>query len=123
MSKPRPYTSEEMRQKFMQAVAAASHYWETIEDPKGSRVSGLVFSLLTLIDGGNAAMCGFDIVARPHPDDKQFCIDEGINYVERGQVINQCQLHELWHEAERQYKKKLHAPPGIVKCQDTDSQG
>ena len=100
IGEPRAYTKEEVRDMFMDKVRSTAQYWATI--PEGGtiqeRCEGTAFSILNIFDGTTMDLPGFDIVARPHPEDKQYCIDEGENYFEDGTVINDdCMLHELFY--------------------------
>jgi hypothetical protein len=77
-----------------------AEYWAslTYKTPE-ERCKGLVFSILVVLDGGNAGFPALDISLSPHPDDKQFHIDQGDNWFESGMIINDCQLHELYASA------------------------
>ncbi len=84
---PRAYTAEEMRTMFLNHIRYLVYTHP--DDP------GLVaFSILCLIDGV-AFLPAFDLVARPHPDDQAFDRSRGENWVEPGQIINDCHLHDL----------------------------
>jgi hypothetical protein len=52
-----------------------------------------------MLDGSAMDIVAFDLVARPHEDDKEYCIDKGENWVEEGTVISTT-LHEYWHGIE-----------------------
>ncbi|MCP5028625.1 MAG: hypothetical protein GY929_20300 [Actinomycetia bacterium] len=86
---PRAYTAEEMRTKFL------THVRDIVR--RHPNDSGLVaFSILCLIDGVSS-LPTFDLVARPHSTDRAFDINRGENWVEPGQIINDCPeyLHDL----------------------------
>lgn len=94
----RAFTKDEVREQVLAHIRNVSHYWAA-EQNAGTvreRCEGVAFSVLSMIDGCTD-LPAFDIVVRPHPDDKQFCIEEGENYMPDGLVINDdCHMHELF---------------------------
>ncbi len=95
----RPYTPEEVREMFLENVRHLCHYWAGVErDSVQEKLEGMAFSLLNMFDGTSVSMPAMDIVLRPHPDDKQFHEQQGDNYFQDGQVINDCYLHEEFHK-------------------------
>lgn len=100
---PRAYTPGELRENFMDACRALADYWA---DPANSsdrswpdRVRGLLHSFLVILDGQSMGLPAFDVVARPHPDDKAYHQAEGENWIEDGTVVNtDVLLHELLYE-------------------------
>lgn len=106
---PRAYTAEEAREKFLEAVRAAVHFWVHAKlnpDPERSeiqhRCDGVAFSILNVIDGTTGGMPCLDLVLRPHEDDKAYCEGEGENWFEDGQVINDDDdyLHDHYYKKE-----------------------
>lgn len=90
-------TAEQVREQVLSHLRHLASYWSSLQDktPK-ERCEGMVFSMLTMIDGCSG-LPSFDLVVRPHPDDKQFHIDEGEDYYADGQVINRdVHLHDLF---------------------------
>lgn len=111
----RARTADEIRDEFLAEAKRLVRYWarearvQTIEE----RVSGAVFSLLCMIDGVSGAVpCAFDLVARPHPDDKAVLQREGRDWIENGTVVNDCMLHEAFYreERERQRRRRVAEP-------------
>lgn len=98
----RAYTAEELRERFLDHVRHQIAYWEREGRAPTARekLEGLAFSIMNIFDG-TTGLPAFDITAAPHPDDKQFNIDNGENWIEPGTVINDCMLHELLFEKER----------------------
>ena len=98
MTEPRAFSAEEMREQFLRHLHTMADYWADLPDhsPR-EKCDGLAFSILVAFDGGAMSLPSMDIVMRPHKGDKAFAIDNGENWVEDGQVINDCQLHERWH--------------------------
>jgi hypothetical protein len=95
---PRAYTTDEVRRMFVQNIKNRVNYWA---DSKGNtekeKLSGLAFSILVMLDGGSD-LPQFHVVAAPHPDDKNYDIENGDNYfenVEDGEGIEGC-LHDLF---------------------------
>jgi len=92
------YSKEEVLDMFMANIRLVTRHWSM---QKGltdkERCEGLASSILTTIDGRSGGFpCALDLVARPHPDDKQFAIDNDDKYIEDGTVINDCLLNKLF---------------------------
>ena len=69
------------------------------EDETLYRLPGALHSWLCIIDGVNAGIHGFDLVATPHPDDKDYLRAEGEDWSEPGTVINgDVYLHDMLYE-------------------------
>jgi hypothetical protein len=96
MNTSRAYTKEEMRQMFLDQCKSNIDYWYKQKDLSTKEMcEGLVHSILCLIDGNTSFPSAINLVLEPHPEDKDYCISEGENWVEAGQVINdEILLHE-----------------------------
>lgn len=101
----REYTKEELRKKFLDHIRNVTRYWAsnhinpdaTIQD----RCDGVAFSILSTLDGSSLVLPSFDIVARPHTEDMDYCIEEGENWIQDGQIINDDRLlHDLFYKKE-----------------------
>ena len=73
------YTKEEMRERFLNQVRSAITYWSTTKlDPEYDNVKyrceGVAFSIMNILDSGML------IIPAPHPEDKQYHIDNGEDY-------------------------------------------
>ena len=92
------YTPEEIQTQLIEHFKMLAKYWAELPDktPK-DRCDGLAFSILNIFDGTTAVLPAFDIVAKPHPDDKDFNIKNGERYYEDGTVVNNCYLHDLYY--------------------------
>lgn len=92
-------TEAEVREEFLDHVHALVGYWAELPDktPK-ERLDGLAFSILNIFDGTTMQLPAMDIALRPHPSDKEFHRENGEDWYEDGMVINECMLHELWHD-------------------------
>jgi hypothetical protein len=56
------------------------------------------FSILNILDGTTVGLPAFDVVARPHPNDKADCIAESQRWIEDGMVINSdVYMHEMYY--------------------------
>lgn len=85
----RALTKDEIFDLFMQEVRAAISRWEKRDDCSLNVLcEGVAADVLKIIDGETLALPGFDLVARPHPDDKPYDIENGVDFVEDGTVIN-----------------------------------
>jgi hypothetical protein len=101
MGEARAKTAEELQDDFMAQCRILVHYWDTVKDvPQRERLSGLLHSVLVMIDGQSGGWeCALDLVCRPHPDDKAYHIDEGSNWIEDGTILNDTDLlHELLYQ-------------------------
>jgi hypothetical protein len=77
----REYTRDEVREKLINHIRALVDYWAQVENrATHEKLSGLAFSILNILDGGSAGVPGFLLIPHPHPEDKQFHIDNGENW-------------------------------------------
>ena len=97
--KPRAYTDEEVRAKFLRTLKEMALEWEMFPDKTvRERLEGLIFSILCVFDGVHMCLPAFDIVARPHKDDEAYHKGNGESWIPNGLVINDCSLHELFSQ-------------------------
>ena len=98
MSGPRAYTSEEATEMFLNHVRALVEYWDgpISSQTTKDRLSGLAFSILTLLDGDSMAMPGCSVAVQPHEDDKAYHQANGENWFEPGTELG-WQLHEKFY--------------------------
>lgn len=95
----RALTKDELREQVVQQIRtfvdrAATEPGLTPQE----RGDALAMAILGMIDGACVNLPGFDIVARPHPDDMPYDIANGNDYIKDGTVINDdCQLRELYY--------------------------
>ena len=102
---PKAKTAEEIRDDFMDTCRSLVDYWASPQvgrDTCHERLSGLLHSILCIFDGVSSGMPAFDIVASPHPDDKEYHRGEGEDWIEPGTVINDCMLHDLLYRPDLQ---------------------
>lgn len=95
---PRARTAEELRDDFMDACRNLADYWAgdaVAGQSCRERIQGALHSWLCILDGVSGDMPGFDLVAQPHPADKEFHISEGEDWTEPGTVISDTMLHEI----------------------------
>lgn len=106
MGEPRAKTADEVCDEFISACASAAEFWATTpldpgRDSVRDRIFGALHSWLCIIDGVSGGMPAFDLVAAPHPDDKDDLRSEGENWIEAGTVINDDMLHDLLSLSQR----------------------
>ena len=80
---PREYTAEEVRGMFFAQLRIMVDSWAgDFPKPKTTRerLSGLVFSILVMLDGHSGHGPGFRVCPNPHPGDKQYNIDDNENW-------------------------------------------
>ena len=95
----RAYTKEEAREFLLEQIRDIADYWSKAENSSvKDKCDWVAFSILNIFDGCSGGFgCAIDLSLSPHPDDKQYLIDEDENYFESGMVINDdCMLHELY---------------------------
>ena len=98
MDEPRAKTPEELRADFLDTCRNLADYWASDaarRDTCHERLTGFLHSILCIFDGVSSGLPAFNIVASPHPDDKEYYRSEGEDWIEPGTVINDCMLHEL----------------------------
>ena len=90
-------SEEELKDQFMDGVRCVVRYWGRLEGKTNLEVAeGVAHSILCMIDGCSSAFpAAIDLVAHPHPDDKEYCIRNDEDWVEDGTVLNSnTSLHE-----------------------------
>lgn len=99
MSEPRQYTTDEIRQQFIEHVRflineSSRDLTRTCED----RIALFAFSLLCVFDGVTDGMPAFNLVPATHPTDMEFRRSHGENWWPPegdGQNIANGALHEM----------------------------
>lgn len=78
----RQLTTDEIKKQFFDNINGIVRYWASHPEVPTAKekVEGAIFSMLSMIDGCSGGSCGFKLIPNPHPDDKQYHIDEGTNY-------------------------------------------
>lgn len=97
MNKPRAVTPEELRAEVIRRIHECVGWWlnDTRVESVQEKLEGLAFTILAELDGSSVILPAFELVARPHPDDKEYLKTRGQNWIEDGTAIN-C-LHEFFH--------------------------
>lgn len=97
---PREYTKEEVREAFLEQARTYVNYWSKQDiDNRKDLLEGFMHSILSVIDGVSAGLPAFDLVVRPHPDDKEYSKSVGDDWYPDGVVINDdIYLHEMWYK-------------------------
>jgi hypothetical protein len=106
---PRAYTEEEVREMFLKHLWGLVDYWATVEgkdSPKTvrDRLSGLMHSTLTTLDGCSMGLPGFEVRPHPHESDKDYHQERGENWFPDDVDIGGS-LHELMYKFDPQRKK------------------
>jgi hypothetical protein len=100
MSKPRPFTVAEERKRFLAQCRANARYWAALPNKTPQeRCDGVTFSLLAMLDGTTPSIPMIELVLRPHPDDKAYCIGKGENWHKPGLAITDSprELHDEYY--------------------------
>ena len=75
------YTTDEIREKVLTHIKKMSVYWESQKNmPSCEKLDGLVFSILSMLDGCSMDLPGFIVAPDPHPSDKEYHIDNNEKY-------------------------------------------
>ena len=79
---PREYTTDEIRDIFLNHVRGLVQYWEKESRAETSlkKLEGLAFSMLVALDGCAYDCPGFILVPSVHPDDKEYHRSQGENW-------------------------------------------
>jgi hypothetical protein len=88
----RELTEEECRKQFLDQVRTYIDHWSHKNTSVEDKLKGLAFSIMVILDGGTN-LPGFAVIPYPHEDDRQFCIDNNINWWPDGVDISGS-LHE-----------------------------
>jgi hypothetical protein len=100
MTEPRELTTEECTDRLIAHLQALVRTWRDAEGSVESRLNGLVFSILSMIDGSCIDVPGWRLAPDPHPDAKTYDVEQGLNWWPQNDVElfgeYEGQLHELW---------------------------
>lgn len=106
---PRAITEDELCDMLIEKLKSSARYWAAIPDVDKftgktltvlDRCEGVLFSVLTCLDGATMGLPGFDLVATPHEDDKEYHKSNGENWIEPGTKIS-TSLHEQLYKKRR----------------------
>ncbi len=104
----RKYTEEEVQKKFINHLLEQCKYWENeakTPDLHG-KMRGLLFSILSSIDGNSMDSPAFILAPNPHELDKLSDINEGQNYYPDNNHINvNCDISGNLHSVLSNYEK------------------
>lgn len=91
------YTKEQVQEMILGHLHNVANYWATQTGGTcKEKINGAMFSVLTMLDG-SSDLPAMDIILRPHPDDREYCLKGGENYFEDGMAINDdVMLHDMW---------------------------
>ena len=90
-------TKLEVQKNFISTIKGMAEYWDSLPDKTSKeKLDGLSFSILAMLDGCNVGFPGFKVIPFPHPDDKQYAIDNGEDYYPSTVDIAGT-LHEQYH--------------------------
>jgi hypothetical protein len=104
MTNSKEKSKDEVRKEFLNQVRELVFYWDKInqKDTK-EKLSGLAFSILTLLDGCSMCSPKFIVAPDPHPEDKEYHIENKEDYYPENYEsdvkcdISGC-LHELFYK-------------------------
>lgn len=89
-TQPAAVTAAELRGQFLDTCRTYAGWWadpaNTPDRTCRQRIEGFLHSVLCIIDGVTG-LPAFQVLADPHPDDKQYCIENGESWIEPGTDI------------------------------------
>lgn len=96
----REKTVEEVRSDFLNHIKIMISCWDNLSNKTTKeKLEGLAFSILVALDGEAGILPAFIVAPFPHPDDKQFNIDENENYYpENDDAKINCDIAGSLHE-------------------------
>lgn len=97
----REYTEDEVRENLLSYIWTMISYWkdEARKPDTQGKLEGLAFSILTALDGCANGVPAFIVAPNPHPDDKDYLIDNGENWFpENHESEVKCNLSGSLHE-------------------------
>ena len=103
----RVLSADEVREQFLDHARAMVRYWanEKLGHVPGSsedilaHLNGVTFSLLAALDGCSVGLPSFIVAPEPHPDDRQYHIDNGENWYQENHEANiKCDISGVLHE-------------------------
>lgn len=95
----REKTTEEVREAFLAHIRNLCFNWSRQEGSKRQILEGLAFSILVTLDGCGP-LPGWFLAVKPHPDDKEFHIEEGDDYYPEELKNIAGNLHERFYPKE-----------------------
>ena len=110
INSPREMTTNEVRDAFLMQLIALVDYWAEYPNMLlRDRLSGILFSVLSTLDGCSGGVPGFIVAPLPHPDDKGYSKEKGDNwYPENDPIVVNSDiggsLHERLCELENEFE-------------------
>lgn len=94
-STPREYTKDEVKEKLIKHLCSVLEYWynETETNDTRDKMEGLLFTILSTLDGSSVDIPGFKLIPNIHSTDKDFKIKMGENWYGKKDIGGS--LHEL----------------------------
>lgn len=109
MSEPRAMTKQEMADRFLKTVVALARYWATVpaeklmpdQKPEYARVSGMAFSMLSILDGCNMGLPAFNLVPVCDEGDRDYMARAGENWWQEIAINDETTLHAIFQKMEQ----------------------
>ena len=91
----KPLSKAEVAEMFMEQLDACVSFWLNTENTEEDKMWGLVHSILVIFDGGTS-LPAMNIIPRPHPSDKDYCIANDQDYFVEEPFNDNISLHDMW---------------------------
>lgn len=80
--KAKEITTDESRYLFLKHMASIVDFWEkqSTNPSLREKLEGVLFSVLSALDGCAAGLPGYLVIPNPSPEDKKYAIQEGFDY-------------------------------------------
>ena len=102
------YTQKQVREIFLSYCESLVDEWANIKrDTVKEQLSGLLFSILAMLDGEGDGLPAFELIPAPHPNDQEYLDSHGKDYwpplpedfEERDDIVTvhgQLHLHDIY---------------------------
>jgi hypothetical protein len=93
---PRAYTEKEVTDKLIGRLSMLTDYWYRQPISEKEKLEGLIFSVLTTLDGCSGELPQFKLVPNPHESDMEHNKNNGENWFDPKIELTNISLHDLW---------------------------
>ena len=93
---PRAYTEKEVTDKLIKRLSMLTDYWCRQPKSEKDKLEGLIFSVLTTLDGCSGELPQFKLVPNPHESDMEYNKSNGENWFDPKIELTNTSLHDAW---------------------------
>lgn len=104
---PRELTCREAQERFIKSLMRIALEWHGHENKtEWEKMEGMLFSILSMIDGSSCAEPGFDLIASQSEEDIAYHAEHGEDWYPVDEAFNDIPLHEIFHDVVRDMRPK-----------------